>query len=338
MPKRRPPTNLDDTDAVDGYLARLAHDANVSKHSSIRRHHEGTPAAELRAKATAEVAMAVANLERGDCPHPIERMWLLVTSDHFGLPGTVQLVAEVCHPILCCGWPLDDADNAQARGAVRFHAFDGSADALTLKCLGDDGYLQGAAEKLGVDVVREMDSELGGEVAGAALDLAVEEAWDTESLGEPGEVARLKSLFSVWLDKTRWGQTFIHGLNRPSSGSWSGYPWEANFIMDHRGCGLRRGLPRSSVVEINHVMCTTPEKMAAETRYTKPEAFVQVWSWSWLKAEHRGESLSPADAVEASLAVWQATLDERRLQEQDAKKKPKAESRGTRTRAAARVE
>ena len=42
---------------------------------------------------------------------------------------------------------------------------------------------------------------------------------------------------------------------------------QANFIMDHRGCGLRRGLPRSSVVEINHVMCTTPEKMAAETRW-----------------------------------------------------------------------
>ena len=247
----------------------------------------------------------------------------------------MRLIAEVCHPILCCGWPLDDAeDNAEDQGGVRFHAFDGSADALTFKCLGESGYLRGAAEKLGVDIVREMDSELGCEVAGAALDLAVDEEWDTESLGDPGEVARLKSLFSVWLESTCWGQTFIHGLNRPSSSSWNGYPWDAQFIMNHRGCGLRRGLPRASVVEIDHVMCTTPTKMAAETRYTKPEAFVQVWSWSWLKAEARGKSLSPADAVEASLSVWQATFDER-LQEQEAKKKQKAE--GRRTRAAARA-
>ena len=77
MPKRRPPANLDDTQLVDEHDAMLAHDATVSNHSSIRRHHEGTPAAELKAKATAEVAMAVANLERGDCPYPIERMWLL---------------------------------------------------------------------------------------------------------------------------------------------------------------------------------------------------------------------------------------------------------------------
>ena len=77
MPKRRPPTNLDDTQFLDEYNAVLAHDATVSNHLSIGRHHEGTHAAELRAKATAEVAMAVANLERGDCPYPIERMWLL---------------------------------------------------------------------------------------------------------------------------------------------------------------------------------------------------------------------------------------------------------------------
>ena len=58
---------------------------------------------------------------------------------------------------------MDDAeDNAEDQGGVRFHAFDGSADALTFKCLGESGYLRGAAEKLGVDIVREMDSELGG--------------------------------------------------------------------------------------------------------------------------------------------------------------------------------
>ena len=235
-PARRRPANPDDTAAVDRWKHDLAQDRAAADHAATLQQHAGASADELLTTATAEVAQVVANVVRGDCPHPLESLWLMATCDALGRPGALQIYATVCHARLCLG------DARLKIEPVRFFPLVGSEDAATLQDMGEAGFLDAAARQLGINPAAALTSELGPAAAEAMVDLAVaDEEWDPQGLGLAGEaeVARLKSKFAVWLHGTTWGETFTHSTNRPSQASWNGDPWDSKFVMRHRECGLR---------------------------------------------------------------------------------------------------
>ena len=212
-PTRRRPANTDDTAAVDRWKYRLAQDQAAADRAATLQQHASSSAGELLATATAQVAQVVANVVRGDCPHPLESLWLMAACDALGYPGALQIFAVVSHGRLCIGDAELDIE------PVRFFPHVGSEDAVTLKDMCEAGFLGAAAKQLGINPIAVMSSELDSAVAEAMVDLAVaDEEWDPEGLGkaDAAEVARLKSMFTVWLEGTTWGETFTHSTNRPS--------------------------------------------------------------------------------------------------------------------------
>lgn len=258
------------------------------------------------AAGAAAVEQIVANIERGDCPWPLERAWLITHRDESLRLSRIEIVVSADRPRLFLG------DAEVGIEPVRYTGWDGSLDIQTLKDLKEYGYFTRAGHELGVDLSSHscVNVELGAAMPETMLALAVEEKWD-EDLAKPGEAARLASLYATWLQGVKWGQTFLHDGNRPSSSRWRGSPWDTNFIMEYQDCGLRRGLPPASssasvpLVTIAVTQKSTPESVVADyaegASNSPPESFVQIWSSARLKEESRGESLGAAEAMEASV-------------------------------------
>lgn len=51
---------------------------------------------------------------------------------------------------------------------------------------------------------------------------------------------RLTKLYTAWFDGIPWSKCKISASNRPSLGSWCGWPWDSYNI---KNCGLGAGLP-----------------------------------------------------------------------------------------------
>jgi hypothetical protein len=297
------------------------------------------------AQAAVDVEQIVSNIERGDCPQPVEKVWLVAHRDvdddchPVDRLSHVQVIVGLDHARYCLG------DAELGISPVAYYGFDrGSADAVLLRDMCKAGFLGDAAGALGIgDWAGAAESEVldGAAVANAMVDAAVEQAWDNETFVAKGtgEAARLKSLFGVWLTGATWGQCGeMHALHTGQMGM----PWECRWIMEQCGCGLRRGLPlplppwgggapraetrsggcfrgqcfgqQRDSPRITETTDDTPERVAdaCQSWAASPEFFVQIWSSSASLEEGggRGESAGAAEAIGASLAAQRAA-DER---------------------------
>ena len=113
------------------------------------------------------------------------------------------------------------------------------------------------------------------------IDMAVKYKWDPDIFQSDGvSASRAKALFTAWLDTSKWGQTFIHAGYRPSMAKWKGYPWEHDFIFNHRDCGLRRGLTST----------TTPRSVSVYAFDAPPTSvqlatYEKIWTAESVKLE-----------------------------------------------------
>eukprot|EP00947_MAST-08B_sp_MAST-8B-sp1_P000349 g349.t1 len=257
---------------------------------------------ELFAKVVREVETVLRNATDGDCPFPLDHIWLFVNVAKLSVPGCVTLICNVDQDRQLLG---DERLGVMPRRFMPSGntacGFACSKDADIFNDMGEYGMFVQAAKSL--------DIYLGGtpstinqskldpqEVADKMVEIATTkelckewtnvEVWDDELQDpESAVAARLRKRFAAWLQGVRWHKTWLNPANRPSQASWDGYPWTPEAVMERR-CGLGRGLPAGSVLDIIHEQGTTPEKLSeasagAERRAgafpTPPGSFLQIW-------------------------------------------------------------
>jgi hypothetical protein len=161
------------------------------------------------------VAQICTNIEMGDCPYQIREAY-----------------------VAC-----EDPNDLQSKGAVMVYVrlYDRLATAecqLIEKLLGSDGI--GASDLL----ARYCNLGCYKDVAAAMSDLVDEVAQSRPDLIPHQEVNRMKSLFSVWMTGVSWEHCFTVS----TCGSFNGYPWEDDNIVDR---SLYRNISNKNVrVEI----------------------------------------------------------------------------------------
>ena len=99
-------------------------------------------------------------------------------------------------------------------------------------CGGEDNF-SGDGENL------LLECQGGKDVAGA-VDPMLREAVRRKII-KSSDVDRLAVKFKSWMKGVNWKKTRMSASNRPSLGSWNGWPWESYNIME-RQCGLASGV------------------------------------------------------------------------------------------------
>ena len=111
------------------------------------------------------------------------------------------------------------------------------------------------------------------------------------------DAARLTELFKVWLKGVSWAKCRLSSTNRPSLGSWNGWPWDDTEVAQR---SLNRGLSGSNV-EVAYQM------MPALTSFppTLEPYVLQLWTSS------SGRTADLEGAILANHAAYKAVVEAR---------------------------
>eukprot|EP01052_Picozoa_sp_SAG31_P007110 SAG31_NODE_335_length_17509_cov_7.127972_12_plen_319_part_00 len=126
---------------------------------------------------------------------------------------------------------------------------------------------------------------------------AIVQAGVSEGAIPKAEAARLATLFSGWMKGVSWGKCQLSHTNRPSLGSWTGWPWEASDQIAMRALSV--GLKGKAL----EVICewSTPEEM-----YGKGDPYVGLFIPIWSQKE--GAIADPAKAIEEAKAAYSRVM------------------------------
>ena len=163
------------------------------------------------------VETVAANMAKGDCPSTITAAFLYVGDENVNTKGSVRILVN----------------STAGQGALSSTA---DADILEKLCdpLGCD-FLEGC--KTGLTVAEGVPALLKKGVAAGLVTST--------------DVPRLTRLYKSWFSGVKWSKTQLSATNRPSLGSWRGWPWEWSSILE-RNCGLFDGVSKLTVLECQH--------------------------------------------------------------------------------------
>jgi hypothetical protein len=153
--------------------------------------------------------------------------------------------------------------------------------------LGDE--LFGASDLLGSFI---------GRPGGLAKNMpAFVQAGVREGVIPKAEAARLATLFGGWMKGVSWGKCQLSHTNRPSLGSWEGWPWDAGDPLAQRALSV--GLKGKAL----QVICdwSTPDQIYGEGD-PMVQLFIPVWS------HENGAITDPAAAVEAAVQAYSKVM------------------------------
>ena len=156
---------------------------------------------------------------------------------------------------------------------------------LLQSLLGDDIF--GASDLLGAFI---------GRPGGLAKNMsAIVQAGVSEGVIPEAEAGRLTTLFGGWMKGVSWGKCQLSHTNRPSLGSWQGWPWDAADPLAQRALSV--GLKGKAL----EVICewSTPQQIFGEGN-PMVDLFIPVWS------QEKGAITDPAVAIEAAVEAYTA--------------------------------
>ena len=300
----------DDDQLMDARNSALENGRANRRDAVVRDANHGRSRAELLAGIARDVRTVVANIRRGDSPSKLEAAWLFLPHDvEAGAQfGAAQLLVLADLKTFRTTWEDEDA--------------------RTLAYLFESGIADAACKALKIEYTGGCGKDRHRPVSGAAIDrmidLAVEDGrqYGDEAWVPLAEAARLKAKYRVWLDGACWETTHLSCAYRPSLATFEGYAYESKHIMQHRGCGLRRGLPAGSVLEVEDSRFRTPELIAAEAGpHTTEGSFALVWSRHADEKAGGAADLGSAEDATKRLRVAYHTKFHALLVEQDGRKK-----------------
>ena len=268
MPKRRPPTNTDDTAKVDRYLHRVKSDALGNKYAEIFQHNESNDADQLQNAAVEDLISVVRNLSDNDCPEPVSAAYLHIM-DTYPLPNSIQVFVSIDRHRQFMG-----DSGMEVEPNFYYPMMEGSEELRTLEGLTEQLRNGLAAPLVNVspendEIMDRLDDPITTENINDMIDSVVSMGWDEDIFKEDGVAAeRYKDLLNAWIGGSPWGHSFINAMYRPSMASWDGYLYEKGYIMKNSQCGLLRGLNTStSLLSI----CVSPRVEEL------PKGCVQIW-------------------------------------------------------------
>ena len=239
------PQNWDDDEQVEAFNERVDALQEVAEAQKEAQRNQGKAGTSLEQAMIKSVAQVVTNIEN-DCPvaHPFEAFVFIQSPDDLGKHSSTRIM-------------------------VTRKGFGGSADHKLLE------KLAGGDEDMGCcEPSSDMDAlRTGGRFksVAAAMPELVSRGVKAGIVAQKDE-KRLAELFSLWMKGTKWNKCFMHGGNRPSLGSWNGYPWEWMNIEGKNA--LSRGLTGTSVEPVLE-RCSHPSDVAPQDLVP---CFVKVWS------------------------------------------------------------
>eukprot|EP00939_MAST-03C_sp_MAST-3C-sp1_P000335 g335.t1 len=302
-------------------------------------------------KVVRDIQTVLRNADEGDCPLPIDTIWLQVSFPEFSMKGSISLTCNVNHARYCIG------DRTLNVDPPSFETSDTglcvSEDARVFSDMCESGILPFVAKLLKVNLNTTSKKVLNArKVAAKMVEVATTKAlckkwvnvevWD-EDICEPKTKDRLKTRFAAWLKGVKWYQTFLSHMYRPSMAAFEGYAWEGTSIMK-RECGLGRDLSGSCVLDLRWEMGTSPEKIAAEAEEysTRPEdapsakMFIPIWSRKLVRHEENGPmkeivgtgTVGISDAIRKGMAMHAEALQAAlKAQAQTKKRKTKRKTK-----------
>lgn len=105
----------------------------------------------------------------------------------------------------------------------------------------------------------------------AAVPDLVADAMRRDKISSASEAKRLTELWSTWMAGVGWAKCKMSMTNRPSLGSWKGFPWEEESVMTR--C-LYRGLPAAAIKALATDGSCLPWPMVVE----HPDLSQVLWS------------------------------------------------------------
>eukprot|EP00940_MAST-03C_sp_MAST-3C-sp2_P002078 g2078.t1 len=299
-------------------------------------------------KVVRDIQTVLRNADEGDCPLPIDKIWLLVSFPEFSMKGSISLICNVNHARYCLGDCALKVDPPFFK--ISETGLSASEDARTFSDMCEGGMLPFVAKLLKVNLNSTSFEVLNArKVAEKMVEVATTkslckkwvnvEVWD-EDICEPLTKERLKTRFAAWLKGVRWCHTFMSHMYRPSMAAFEGYAWEATEIMK-RECGLGRDLSDGCVLDFGWESASSPEKIAAaaEEYSERPEdapsakMFIPIWSRELVRDEKDGPvkeivgtgTVGISDAIRKGMAMheeaFQAALKAQEQKEKEGKKK-----------------
>lgn len=242
----RPPSNMCDDEAVESYKDKLAAHEREEERAQVMAAVGGQDRDTLLAAHIRTVERVVANLVAGDCPQ----------QDMIGnakvLVRTPQQLADRHAVVVVLG---------PCRGEYE------TADAELLKSVCEDWgsdkeYLLGPLFGRG----KTMDT-----VVPALVEAVIRHGYAARA-----DASRLTRRWAAWFGGVPWSKARLSATNRPSLGSWVGYPWDVGFIMEENKCGLRAGLDKTEATRVAIDFDLTP--IEAQVPPEQAGMWVAVWT------------------------------------------------------------
>jgi hypothetical protein len=209
--------NWDDDDMVEKYKSKIAEGVNKRAWEAEHKRNLGRDISQIEKEVCSNVVNVVQNIEYGDCPVAMKRAYVSVQCPH---PST-ELGEQKAVVVMC----LHDGFQAETTDMKM----------LTKLCSDEDM----------CDMTEELAAQ---EKPGISVAKAVQNL--VEIAGRKGQinsvdVPRLKTLYATWMKGVTWKKCYMTPTNRPSLGSWNGWPWDSYNIIDR---SLNRNLVGKNVI------------------------------------------------------------------------------------------
>lgn len=261
----RPPANMDDDEAVESYKDKLASLERDEERARVVAAGVGQDNETLLVGHIRTVEQVVANIVAGDCPQD------MVGKAHVLVRTPQELAGRHAVVVLLGACPGEYE----------------TADAELLKSVCQDWgsereYLLGPLFGRG----KTMDT-----IVPALVEAVIRKGYAARS-DEP----RLARRWAAWFSGVPWSKARLSATNRPSLGSWTGYPWDVGFIMEENSCGLRAGLNKTEATRVAIDFDLTPIELQAPSAMLKAGCWVPVWT-------KEGGAQDVAAALHKSLAA-----------------------------------
>jgi len=261
--KPRPPKNLNDDQKVDEYNFRFEQYENEMQTLANTASLSGTHKESRVQSATEYLQQIVNNIIEGDAVYKLSEMHLFVSD-----PDLIRKDSIVLLP-------------SYERG------FEKSDDYKVFESLVGSDYGSGS------DLLASlMDSH----ASFAAAVPAIVSAGIAKGKISPGDKDRLTSLWRTWVKGVSWAKCKMSMTNRPSLGSWDGWPWEANQVMAR--C-LMRETPQAASAIITTDISLMPYVMCVED----PELAFPLWHFE-------SGPVDVSAVLRKALLATQALIDE----------------------------
>jgi hypothetical protein len=203
--------NLDDDNVLEKHREGIENSEASKVDTAEQKINIGKTTSKVEDDITLNVRKIVENIENGDCPVQLSKVYVAAQSS--------------------------DLSSAKAIVVLCFH--DGYKETKDMELFTQ---LCGDCDEMS-DALSDQEAAGVTSVAKAVENLVENAA--TKGKISSTDVPRLKKLYGTWMKGITWKKCHMSATNRPSLGSWNGWPWDVYNVIDR---SLSSGVTDKNVI------------------------------------------------------------------------------------------